>query len=205
MLPPIYIFEGPSGSGKTTFMKTLVNMKKIHFVTLPVEVPRPRAYETHDNGVRLSSLKDMLHLWSAVSIGAHQFLPMGIDRGFISQEVYSSIRLGRSLPKLSILEFQDTSMMIRLHVRKLLNWIIEDFQDRGELLGDELPELTFVFYLPPVEVIQSRRDHATNREYPYSAQKEYDLYYAHFLRWNDSAILIQNADDERKFIYDHLL
>ncbi len=200
MLPPIFIFEGPSGSGKTTFMKTLENMKRLHLVTLPVEVPRPRAYETPDNGVRLSSLKDMLHLWAAVSIGAHPSMPLGIDRGFISQEIYSAIRLNK-LPA----EIRDTSATLRFHVRKLLNWIIEDFQDRGEPLEDTLPEIYYVFYLPPVKVIQARRDHATNREYPYSAQREYDLYSAHFSKWMNSAILIQDMDDERKFINDFLL
>lgn len=204
MLPPIFILEGPSGSGKTTFMKTLRNMGKLQLVELPVEVPRPRAYEFEDKGIRLSSLKDMLHIWSALTTETQ--LPLGIDRGFLSQQVYGVIRgslgLASDFPSLS--SQQTTASGTRFHIRKLMNWILEDLEDRGGP-AQLLPDFHFVFYLPSPEIIQDRRNHATGREYPYPVLLEHHLYSELYSKWVDSATLIQDGDDERKFINDFLL
>lgn len=198
----IYIFEGPSGSGKTTFMKTLQNMGKLQLVQLPVEVPRPRAYETEDGGVRLSSLKDMLHIWSALTTPSS--LPLGMDRGFLSQQIYSTIRGTRGLVSIADyprLPLHPTAHSIRCHIKKLMNWVLEDLEDRGDPpLGWAIPEFQYVFYLPSPEVIQDRRNHATNREYPYPALLEHHLYDELYSRWEDSARIIRNSEDEKRFI-----
>lgn len=191
----IYIFEGPSGSGKTTFIKTLSNMNLIQEVESPVELQRPRAYMDSDNGVRRSSLKDMIFYWSAIT--QPSLLPLAIDRGFISQLVYGTIRQGGDkLPSLAAL---------RSHIETLTHYITYDLVFRGAEPQPELPIIKYVFYLPLPHVINERRAHATNRTYTYDSQQEHYLYSQAFLQLdNMTSFYISDTYSEKQFIEGEL-
>ena len=192
----IYIFEGPSGSGKTTFIKTLSNMGLVKIVTPSVELPRPRAYMDPDNGIRRSSLKDMIHFWTAFTDQGP--LPLAIDRGFISQLVYSAIRNGEE-------EIPEVIGSLRSHLETLSMYLAYDLHFRGMAELPELPRIQYVFYLPLPSVIQSRRDHATNRTYAYSAQQEHFLYSETYWKINNlSCYYISDSESEQKFIKGEL-
>lgn len=190
----IYIFEGPSGSGKTTFLKTLEGMGVLSLVKPPIELPRPRAYEDSDNGIRLSALKDLVHLWTAV---ANDLPKQAIDRGYLSQLVYGSIRLGHDHPMTHGIS------LLKSQISMLLEYSRGDLYFRGSTLGIPETRVHFIWYLPSVEVIEDRRAHSTNREYAYPTEIEHRFYSE---LWNYlpdfTPRMISNLDDESRFIQE---
>lgn len=194
----IYLVEGPAGSGKSTFIKTLSNMGLAHQVQLPVTLERPRAYDFDDNGVRLSSLKDLLSLWT-VLMEAPQSNPSFVDRAFISQLVYGYIRSGNQ----NLLELSPS--LLRGQIQSFSAWITLDKMYRGVSPQEDstLYSFHYVFYLPPLEVIKARRTHSTAKTYPYLAELELQLYLelAQTLgKVMPGTILLRNLEDENRFI-----
>lgn len=181
----LYIVEGPSGSGKSTFLKTLEGMGKLSIARTPVEIPRPRAYEHEDNGVSLSSFKDMAHLWAALMNPA-TFVAM--DRGFISQLVYGAIRKNEIRIK--------GVDRLRYHISSFIYFLSEDLRLRGSDLV--VPSVEFVFFLPPAHVIEDRRRHSSIHDYVYPVEKELELY-RQALSYLSGAIVIHDPKEEKIF------
>jgi hypothetical protein len=166
-------------------------MNLIKMAMPSVSLARPRAYMDPDNGVRRSSMKDIIHFWTAFMDSGT--LPVAIDRGFISQLVYSTIRNGKD-------ELPQTNTL-RSHIETLSMYLAHDLVFRGDEPLPELPIIKYVFYLPPPKVIEDRRAHATNRTYTYNVQDEHYLYSQAYLQLdNMTTFYISDIQSEKAFI-----
>lgn len=172
MVKHIFIFEGPAGAGKSTMIESLRDRMPFELIKLPIELPRPREYGPH--APLLSQLKDVLQILSAVQ-SPQSFLVM--DRFFISQLVYQSIRVGDDMQS-SLIRAVHKNSYLDGHMYSLIDMLNQDL-DRRELRPVERVRQAFmmhyIFLLPQLDVLIERRKQS-GKEYPFDPKEELDRY-----------------------------
>ncbi len=175
----MFFLEGPAGGGKTSVRDKLVNDD--HLVNLienplPVEITRPRAYNTHDSGASLSLLKDfrsLLDILSQTAPGEGVVENYLIDRCFVSQIIYHSIRTQQGVEFLA-----GQSLTLIPRIVTTTQFIMNELSHRNpeREFGPTIIDYRMIFVIPENEVELQVRRNLTQKVYPYDAFLENQLY-----------------------------
>lgn len=187
----LLIIEGPAGAGKSTLISELTTLGLVLAKpALPLE--RPRGYETDDSGAGLSQLKDSLTLMSVLHSPETNFVA---DRGFISQQVYNTIRNRR---KQKPHDFESGMLKVPEQIKRLVLALHQDYtlrQNEWEASWEWSLQVHILFYIPDPIQIRMRRAIA-GKYYPYPVEEEVYLYQtAHHL--------IHRTQSNLKIKYSH--
>ena len=171
--PDLIIVEGPAGSGKSTLIEQMVTDNIGHEVGLPdnINIPRPRAYRDNNHGVILSLVKDSAMVATALfdrCVGGTRTPPI-LDRGYLSQLVYGTLRRGgQALPTVTLTYIN----MMLLHISAMRTQIL---LRTGFPQSIEPFDVLVIMNLPSLSNLRTRRKYSP-KHYPYGALSEWELY-----------------------------
>ena len=156
----LIVVEGPAGSGKSTLCSQLSEALGLPHIS--------RSMPTRDPSVTQAALESSFN--DHYKLVRALMTPNGaiVDRCTLSQHVYGVLR-GTDYDR------QSAGATIH-HLSRLVQEYANDLMFR---LGQQIdwPEIQVILLLPPTEVIEKRRSYC-QREFPWSAQMERDLYSA---------------------------
>ncbi len=190
------IVEGPAGSGKSYLCRKLIQRygSELELVELPklIKIDRPRDYQ--DDGERLSLYKDAVHLAVAVTNADQSGKIQVIDRCFLSQLVYGSIRA-----KLVFVNPFNVTLTL-VSAQEVLKALILNLNSRflNRSINSSLVlasiKLNFLILLPSPAMIETNRA-KTGNSYPFSVYDELERYrgissllknYQEMTEWEDT-------------------
>jgi hypothetical protein len=168
------VFEGPAGSGKTTLLNALMASRP-QLLARPAVLPdfeRPRAYVGRE-GRLLSQLKDFR---TTLAIVSHEdTTAVLVDRWYVSQWVYGSIRNGRKR-----LVDQEGRRLLKAAFYTARAAIVEKAarEFSPEVPPTQILSTLFLFAIPDLATLQWLRSgpQKQGRQYPYDPAIEIALY-----------------------------